>query len=71
MKLSVVAGIILMVLGSVFLFFGNDFTTQRDVLEVGGMSITAEETHSVAPWIPTIAMVVGLGLVAQGLRRRA
>jgi hypothetical protein len=71
MKVSVVVGIALMIAGTVFLFMGNGFTTRRDVLEVGGMSITAVEKHSIDPWIATIALIVGLGLVTQGLRRKA
>lgn len=70
MKVSVVLGFVLIVAGSYFLFTGGGFTTRRDVIDVGGLTVTAAEEHPLDPWISTVVLIAGVALVAGGLRRK-
>jgi hypothetical protein len=70
-KLSVLVGTVLLIGGAFFLFSGEGFSTKRDVLEVGGMTVSTVEKHPLNPWVATVALLIGLGLVTEGLRRKA
>ncbi len=71
MRLSPIAGILLVLAGGFVLINGGSFTTRRDVLKVGDMKVSAEEQHPIQPWIAGTAIVAGVALVAAGARRRA
>ena len=71
MRPSVIAGIVIFVLGAYVLLRGASFISQRDVLKVGDVKITADERQSVPPWAGGAAMVVGAVLVGSGIRKRA
>ncbi len=70
MRILTLAGAALMVVGA-FLFFEGSFTTRRNVLDVGGLTVTAEEQHPVRPWIAGAVLLAGLALVVTDLRRKA
>ncbi len=70
-RLSLIAGIALMVVGGFLLWQGGSLTTRRDVLKVGDVRITAEEQHPIQPWAAGLAIAAGIGLIAVGARRRA
>ena len=69
--MSMVAGIVLLGLGGFVLLRGANFTTRRDVLEVGDVKITASESRTIPPWAGGVALVAGLALVAVGVQKRA
>lgn len=72
MKPQVIAGIVLAVLGAFVLFTGGlSFGSQRSVMRVGDLQVSAEERHIIPPWVGGVAIVGGLLLVGTGLRRRA
>jgi drug/metabolite transporter (DMT)-like permease len=70
MRPSVILGIALIVVGAAVYFRGG-FTTKREVLKVGDLSVSAEERNPIAPWAAGLAVVTGIALVATGARRKA
>lgn len=70
MRISTIAGIALIVAGAFVLLFGGSFTSRRDVLDVGGLTVTAEERRPISPWIGGIAVLAGVGLILTGARRK-
>jgi len=69
-----IAGIVLIVLGVIGLVWGGiTYTRRRDTVNIGPISATVQqrETFPISPVLGGIALVVGLGLLAAGGRRRA
>ncbi|HNV75747.1 MAG TPA: hypothetical protein PLX31_13045 [Gemmatimonadaceae bacterium] len=64
-------GIVLIAAGAFVLLRGGTFTSRRDVLDLGGVKVTAEEQHPIAPWVAGAALLGGVALVVSGLRRKA
>ena len=71
MKPMSIAGIVLILLGAFLLFQGGTFTSRRNVLEVAGLSVTAEEQRPISPWIGAAVVALGVGFVVAGARRKA
>lgn len=71
MRGSVIAGIGLIVIGVAVYVRGGSFTTRRDVLKIGDVSVSAEEQRPIAPWIAGLAVLAGIALVATGARSKA
>lgn len=69
MKMSMMAGLALIVLGIVLLATGFSYTRKRDVVRVGSMEVTAEEKRAIPPYAGAIAIVAGVALVVMGRRR--
>ncbi len=67
---SVMLGIALMVVGAAVYFRGG-FTTNREVLKIGDVSVSAEERSPIAPWVAGLAVLAGIVLVTSGTRRKA
>jgi hypothetical protein len=66
----ILAGIILVALGAAA-FTGNlDFTHDKEVVKVGGLSASVKEEKSVPQWLGAAGVVVGLGLLAAGALRK-
>jgi hypothetical protein len=65
-----IAGIVLAALGAFVLLNGASFTTRRDVLKVGPVEASVQEKQAVPAWAGGVALVLGLGLVVAGARRR-
>ena len=66
---TMVAGVLLLAFGAFVLLRGANVTTQRDVLEVGDVKITADQQRSVPPWAGGIAVAAGVALLAAGARK--
>ena len=71
MRLSTIAGLALIVAGAFVLVRGGSFTSQRNVLEVGGLKVSAEEQHPIRPWVAGVAVLAGVALVVAGVRGKA
>lgn len=71
MRIPMLAGAAALIIVGAFLLFGGSFTTRRNVMDVGGMTVTAEEQHPVRPWIAGVVLLAGLVLVVTEVRRKA
>ncbi|MBK6485683.1 MAG: hypothetical protein IPF98_02190 [Gemmatimonadetes bacterium] len=71
MRLSLIAGVLLIIAGAFVLYNGGSFTTQKEVLKLGELKLTAEEEHPIAPWVAGAAIVAGLALVVTGARKNS
>jgi hypothetical protein len=70
MRVMLLAGLALVLAGSVVLYRGGTFTSRRDVLKVGDLKVTAEEQHPIQPWIAGAAVLAGVVLLVSGARRK-
>ena len=69
-----ILGIVLVVAGLIALFAGGfSFTRKREVMRVGPVSASVKETerYPVARWAGGALVLVGIGLIAVGGRKRA
>jgi hypothetical protein len=69
-----IVGIVLIILGAIGLAYGGiTYTRRRDTVSVGPISATIQqrETVPIPPIAGGIALVVGIGLLMAGGRRRA
>jgi hypothetical protein len=70
MRPTLIAGILLVVLGVVVLVSGR-FGNQRDVLKVGDITVSASERPAgPAPWVSGLIIAAGAILVVSASRRR-
>lgn len=70
MKPLGILGVILVIAGIVVLALqGFSYTKDRDTVNVGPLSVSAEEKGFVSPAVGAVAVVAGLVLVAVGRRR--
>jgi drug/metabolite transporter (DMT)-like permease len=70
MRISAVAGIVLIVGGIALFLFGGSYTSRHDMMSVGGVTVSAHERHPIEPWIAGLAVLSGVGLVFAGMRGR-
>ena len=71
MRSSVVAGIVLIVLGVIALAYqGFSYTTHKKVIDIGPVQATKKETHTVPlpPIIGGVALIGGVSLLLMGAR---
>lgn len=69
-----VLGILLIVVGIVGLVWGGiTYTRHKDTVSVGPISATVQqrETFPISPVVGGVALVIGIGLLVAGGRRRA
>ena len=70
MKMTTLLGVVLIVAGGFLIVRGASFTSRREVLDVGGLTVSAEERRPISPWIGAVVLLGGAALVVQGLRGR-
>ena len=70
MRPMIIGGIVLICLGVFVLIRGASFSSQRDVVKIGDVKITADERKAVPPWAGGLAIVVGAAMVLAGTRQR-
>jgi hypothetical protein len=69
-----IAGIILVIVGIIGLFYGGiTYTRSKQTVSVGPISATVRqrETFPISPVVGGIALIAGIGLIVAGGRRRA
>jgi hypothetical protein len=71
MRPSLIAGIALIVLGIVLLVRGGSFTTDKEVVKVGDVKVTAPDKQSIPPWVAYLGIAAGAGIILAGSRKRA
>lgn len=66
----ILAGLIAIALG-IAAFTGNlDFTRDKEVVKIGGLSASVKKEESVPQWLGGLGVLVGLGLVVVGATRK-
>jgi hypothetical protein len=71
MKPVMIAGIVLLVLGAFIVFRGGfSFGSQRSVLRVGDLEVSAEERRQVPDWVGGVAILGGILLIGAGVQNR-
>ena len=70
MRVVRIAGYLLVVLGVLGLLGKLNFSRERGTVELGEFRATFNEKRPVPPWAGVLAIVVGVGLVAAGGKRR-
>jgi len=66
----ILAGIILAAVG-IAAFTGQlNFTQDKEVVKIGGLSASVKQEKSVPQWIGGVGVLVGLGLIAAGAMRK-
>lgn len=69
-SLMVTIGVLLLIGGGFVLVHGGYITTGREVVDIGGLRVSAEQRSEVEPWMAGLALVVGTALSIGGLTRR-
>ena len=65
----ILAGLILAAVG-IAAFSGQlNFTEDKEVVKIGGLSASVKQERSVPQWIGGLGVLVGLGLVVAGAMR--
>ncbi len=67
MKMLTIAGAVLAVFGAFVLVKGMSYPSERNVIKMGDMQITAESQRRVPAYVGGIALIGGLALVGAGL----
>lgn len=72
MRTRTVLGAVLILLGGYILARGLSYTSKENVVDLGGLRISAEERHPVPTWAGGLVAIAGLVLVVSGssFRRR-
>jgi hypothetical protein len=66
----ILAGLILAAVG-IAAFTGQlNFTEDKEVVKIGGLSASVKQERSVPQWIGGLGVLVGLGLVVAGAMRK-
>ena len=66
----IIAGILLIAIGAAA-FTGNlNFTQDKEVVKIGGLSASVKQDKTVPQWLGGIGVLVGLGLVTVGAMRK-
>ena len=71
MSRSAMVGLALIVIGAAIYLRGLGFTSKREVLKIGDVSVSAEEQRPIAPWVAGLAVLAGIALMTTGARRKA
>lgn len=66
----IIGGLILTLLGLAAASGKLEYTRDREVVKIGELSAKVEEDRRLPQWIGGIGIVVGIGLIAMGARKR-
>lgn len=69
-SLMVLVGVALIIGGGFVLFEGGYISTRRQVIDLGGIQVSAEQKNRVEPWMAGLALVLGTALTIGGLTRK-
>ena len=70
MRPSIIAGIVLVVLGGIVLLRGMNYQTTHEVARVGDLHVTDTDSTRIPQWAGIAAVVIGIGLVGAGATKR-
>jgi len=66
----ILAGIILAAIGLAAFTGSINFTQDKEVVKIGGLSASVKQEKTVPQWLGGIGVLVGLGLVVLGATRK-
>ncbi len=66
-----IIAIVIIAASAFFLVEGGSLTTRRNVLDVGGLKVSAEERHTVAPWMAGLGLVLGTSILIVRATRKS
>ncbi len=69
-SLMVLFGAALIIGGGYVLLEGGYITTRKQVVDFGGLQVTATERSRVEPWMAGLALIAGTVFVIGGLTRK-
>lgn len=58
-----IVGLIVSAVSAFVLFRGGSLTTQRDVLAIGDVKVTAESQQPIKPWMAGIGLAIGVTIL--------
>lgn len=70
MRPMITTGLLVAALGAFMLLSGSGFTSRSDMSHMDDTPVMVNERQSIAPWAGGLAVLVGLGLIVAGARRR-
>jgi hypothetical protein len=70
MRVSLIVGAILAVVGAFVIIKGVSYTREESVFKLAGIEAKVEQTHRIPEWAGGIALGAGLVLLVTGLRKR-
>lgn len=70
MRVALIAGVVLAVLGAFVLIKGLSYTREESVFKLGGIEAKMQQERRVPEWIGGVALGAGLVLVVTGLKKR-
>jgi prolipoprotein diacylglyceryltransferase len=70
MRSLAIAGILLAVLGAFVVFRGASYRSERSVVKVGDLQLSADQQRAIPTWVGGVAIVGGVLLMGAGLRKR-
>ena len=68
MKAAAIAGIVLIAIGIYVVVGQARYKSDKEVLKIGGLAASVQESHLVPPWTGAIAIAIGGVLVFAGMR---
>jgi hypothetical protein len=71
MRLSTIAGAVLIIAGAFIFVRGGSLTPRGDVVSVGGPTVAAEDQRPIRPWIAGVAIIAGVALIVVGIGRQS
>lgn len=71
MRIRIIIGIALIVVGAFILIRGLSYTSQRDVLQLGDLKASVEQKRTIPPWVGGVVIAGGLLLAVTGFGRRS
>lgn len=66
----ILSGIFLIALGTAAFMGKLDFTHDKEVVKIGGLSASVKEEKTLPQWLGVVGIAVGLALAGAGIARK-
>lgn len=66
----IIAGLVLAIGGAAGFMGKLEYTHEKEVAKIGGLSATVNQDRTVPQWLGGLAALVGIGLIAAGAMRK-
>lgn len=70
MRLSLIAGILLVLIGAYVVVRGGSYGETHDVVKVGDIHVTDSDRHPIPPWAGGAIALAGVAVIVAGARKR-